>query len=185
LCAAGFDLIEVRAWYHRSLVDFEPKERFNVRQAKVEDIPRLAQTAVNRKNPYDRFHADPILADELVNRLMETWVENSIAGDFADLVMVPNSENPAAFCTARKRQDLWEPLNLKVSQTVLSAVDKSFRGWYPKIFSEVCCRLKEMGAEHIFAKTQTTNTSVIKTWERISLKYAKTELVFRYSDVAQ
>ena len=116
--------------------------------------------------------------------LMAAWVHNSVAGGFADFVMVPDCEKPAAFCTGRFRRELWEPLRLNVSQTVLSAVDHSFRGWYPKIFSEVCCYLKDSGSQHIFAKTQSTNSSVIKTWENLGLHFGKAELVYRYTDLS-
>lgn len=176
---SGFGVIESRAFYHRGLSDYEHPERFEVRLAEAGDIEPLCRAAVEMVNAYDRFHADPSIPRELADRLMSRWVEASIRDGFADFTVVPNVPKPKAFCTVKLHRGSWDSLGLKLSQPVFSAVSTEFRGWYRRIISEICYRLKDLGSEHAYMITQTTNGAVIWVWESLGFRFGKNELVFR------
>lgn len=178
LGATGFELIETRAHYHMPL-RVPPSERHATRLATEADIPSLARAARETINPFDRFHADPAIATEDADRMMEQWVRASIIGTFADVTVVPDVEAPEAFCTAKYHREHWDGWGLKLSQPVLSAVSPRHRGWYVRIISELNEHLRIVGAEHAFLVTQITNNAVIRSWEKLGYQFGKGEHVFR------
>lgn len=178
LNACGFDLIETRCYYHRSL-DAPPSQRYPTRLATAADVPSLGRTARIMVNPFDRFHADPAIAEEDADRLMERWVEASIVGGFADATIVPDVDAPEAFCTAKYHREYWRGWGRRLSQPVLSAVAPRHKGWYVKLISELDEHLRGIGAEHSFLITQITNNAVIRSWEKLGYGFGKGEHIFR------
>ncbi len=178
LSACGFDLIETRCHYHRPLVN-SPTHRHATRLATAKDIPFLALAAQIMVNPFDRFHADPAIPEVDANRLMKRWVEASITGGFADATLVPDVDQPEAFCTAKYHREHWSGWGVKLAQPVLSAVAPRHKGWYVKIISELDEHLRSMGAEHSFLVTQITNNAVIRSWEKLGYGFGKGEHIFR------
>jgi len=177
----GFVLIETRAYYHMDIRGFRTAERFAVRPAVAADVPALARAAAEAVNPYDRFHSDPFVDPADAARLMRRWVEASILGDFADVTIVPDVPDPAAFSTVRYHRDKWDRWELRLAQSaVLTAVAPSFRGWYRKIASEVNHHLLDQGAEHVYLGTQVTNKAVIWVLEGLGYQFGKSELIFRF-----
>jgi dTDP-4-amino-4,6-dideoxy-D-galactose acyltransferase len=175
----GFALIETRAYYHMDLRTFVPTERYPVRAARTEDVARLGATAQQCMNLYDRFHSDPVIADEDADRIMYKWVEASISEGFADVTIVPDRPDPTAFCTVKYHKDKWGRWGMKVAQPVFSAVGPEYRGWYKKIISEVNCHLIDIGAEHAYLATQLTNKAVVRVWETLGYRYGKGEHILR------
>lgn len=178
LDACGFELIETRCHYHRPLLA-APAQRYATRLATEADIPSLARVARTMVNPFDRFHADPAVSEADADRLMERWVEASIAGRFADATIVPDVEEPEAFCTAKFHSEHWLGWRCKLAQPVLSAVSPRHKGWYVKIISELDEYLRGIGAEHSFLVTQITNNAVIHGWEKLGYRFGKGEHIFR------
>ncbi|WP_155944553.1 hypothetical protein [Pseudoxanthomonas sp. Root630] len=178
LTANGFELIETRCHYHRPLLA-PPVDRHSVRLAIEADIPSLARAARTMINPYDRFHADLVISDADADRMMERWVEASIRDGFADATIVPDVDEPEAFCTAKYHRDHWDGWGLKLAQPVLSAVTPRHKGWYVRIISELDEHLRSMGAEHSFLITQLTNNAVIRCWEKLGYQFGKGEHIFR------
>ena len=178
LSHAGFELIETRCHYHRPLSG-PPAERHATRPATADDVPSLARAAREMVNPYDRFHVDPAIPPHDADRMMERWVEASIANGFADVTIVPDVEAPEAFCTAKLHREHWTQWGLRLAQPVLSAVSPRHRGWYVRIISELDEYLREQGAEHSFLITQITNNAVIRCWEKLGYHFGKGEYVFR------
>lgn len=174
-----FSLIETRAYYHMRLKDFQVEKRFSVRAANETDIPNLKRVAREMVNPYDRFQADLYLDRQDVDRLMEKWVEASIAEGFADITIVPDVPNPAAFCTVKYHKDKWPDWKLNLAQPVFSAVSSEAKGWYYKIISEINCHLIDIGVQHSYLATQVTNNQVIHVWEKLGYRYGKAEHIFR------
>ncbi len=175
----GFELVESRLYYHRSLKDFAYPERYDTRLAVESDIDALSDVAANTVNPYDRFHADPLFCGEAADRLMRRWVHASISEGFADGVMVPNVPTPGAFLTFKAYQERWKTWGRAIGQAPFGAVSPAFRGWYLKLISEVCYHLQVAGAEHFYMVSQATNNAVVRCWEKLGLKYGKNEVVFR------
>lgn len=177
LSANGFELIETRCYYHRTLLPAQ--KRYSARLATVEDIPSLAKAASVMVNPFDRFHADLEISEQLADRMMEAWVDASIRNGFADATIVPDESAPEAFCTAKYHKHHWDGWGLKLSQPVLSAVAPRHKGWYVKLISETDEHLREKGAEHSFLITQITNNAVIRSWEKLGYQFGKGEHIFR------
>lgn len=178
LTSRGFELIESRLYSHLGLRDFRPHERFSVRLANKEDVEPLGDVAATMVNPYDRFHADPVLAGS-ADRLMREWVRASVCDGYADGAMVPDVTKPGAFLTIKEHRARWERQGLAIGQAPFGAVGRQFRGWYVKLISEICCYLRDRGAEHFFMVTQTTNNAVVRSWEKLGLRYGKNELILR------
>ncbi len=179
LGACNFKLIETRlTYFHNSLKNYSYK-RFNVRKATTQDTDGLKRTAKVMKNVYDRIHADKTFGDEIANKYLETYIENSIHG-FADIVLVPNELNVPceAFLTANINKSDWDKIGYKISKMALSAVNSSCKGWYVKLISEMTFLLKEEGADCIFMNTQSTNRAVIKTWEGLGYSYGNATHIF-------
>jgi dTDP-4-amino-4,6-dideoxy-D-galactose acyltransferase len=164
LGSAGFSLIETRMHYHfgvqivhfMRLPDHVPAGWSSFRQASESDIPSLAEVARQAKNPYDRFHGDPFIAPGDVDRLMERWVEESVRGRFADLMIVPDVDQPRAFITYRYQREKWSRWGVHLVQAVLSAVAPEFLGWFAVIGPELASYLSRVGAQYCFGKTQIT-----------------------------
>lgn len=175
----GFSLIETRAFYHRSLRNFEAADRYPIRTATPADVPALSRTARECVNAFDRFHADPFIPPEDADRMMEKWVEASVLTSFADTTIVPDTAEPEAFCTVKYHREHWDAWNLRLAQPVFSAVAPSMRGWYRKIISEINVHLREVGAEHSYLSTQITNKAVIRVWESLGYSFGKGEHIFR------
>lgn len=178
LSDAGFTLIETRCHYHKRLSE-EPSDRHRTRLATAADVPSLARSARDMVNWFDRFHADPAIDLSDADRLMERWVHASVVEGFADATIVPDTEEPEAFCTAKLHQRHWDGWGLKLAQPVLSAVSPKHRGWYVKIISELCEYLRLQGAEHAYLITQITNNAVIRSWEKLGFQFGKGEHVYR------
>jgi len=179
LAECGFGLIESRLTHFRHLGDFAPPERASVKIATEQDVATLQAAAVRMSNSYDRFHADPRLPLDLVDRLMSRWVTASVLEGFADATVIP-AEGPAdAFCTVKYHRDRWAPMGIRISQTVFGAVSTERRGWYRKLISEIHCMFRDAGVECAYLVTQPSNRAVIRTWERLGFQFGRNELVFR------
>lgn len=179
LCASGFTLIETRCHYHRDLRDYGHPERYSCRVAGTQDIPSLSRTARTMSNPFDRFHADPFIGAEAAGRLLTTWVEASIVEAYADVTLVPNVAEPAAFCTVKYHRDKWPAWGLKLTQFGLAAVSPEFKGWFLKLVSELNYHAQARGAEHSLLVTQLTNKAVIRVCEKLGYALGRGEHIFR------
>jgi len=159
-----FALLETRLHYHLSvqivhylrLPDHMPQAWSGLRTATPDDLPSLKQVARDAVNPYDRFRGDPLLGREAVDRLMETWIEQSVRGNFADLTVVPDVPRPKAFITYRYHKQHWPTWEMHLAQVVLSAVAPEAIGWFASVGPEINRRLRAEGAQHCFGKTQIT-----------------------------
>ncbi len=176
----GFVLIETRLIYHRRLEYVLSAERYPARLAAPADIAPLSRTAQEMVNPFDRFHADPYITRDSAAHAMAEWVRASIEGEFADFVVVPDVSEPRAFCTVTSHREDWVTWGYNLAQSVvLGAVHPTFKGWYHKLISESHHRLAQMGAEHVFWKTQATNRPAIRTAEKLGYRLGRSQLVFR------
>jgi dTDP-4-amino-4,6-dideoxy-D-galactose acyltransferase len=182
LSGAGFRLIETRMTYYLDL-NKHNHERFSVREAKYEDIPNLRRVASEMRNPFDRFHADPIFDTTKADEFLATFIEESIKG-FADYTIVPNEEGiPAdAFLTAKYLKEDWSLIQVNVSKMVLSAVSsKTCKGWYKKLITEMAYHLLSQGAEYAFMHPASTNKAVIYTYETLGCRLGQVSHVFSIS----
>lgn len=175
----GFALIETKYFHHGPLLAPDLSERFPVRKAVLDDIPSLMRTASHTVNQFDRFHADPAIHAADAARLMETWVEQSVLGRFADVTIVPDMPEPTAFVTYRYHQEKWTRWGVNLVQGVLSAVAPDSRGWMGKLAPEINHHLRTIGATYSFGSTQVTNRPIIWFAEEGGGRFGKCEHVFR------
>jgi len=176
---SGFALIETR-FYHFGQID-QPvfTERLPVRKATENDIPSLAKAASGTVNIYDRFHADPFITEQDALRLMEKWVEQSVTGQLADVVIVPDVSEPGALVTYRYHRDKWDRWGLQLVQGVFSAVAPEFKGWMGKLGPEVNYHLLGVGARCSYGSTQVANRPIIWFAEEAGARFGKCEYIFR------
>lgn len=174
-----FALIESRLYHWGPIIVPEMTERFPVRRATLDDLPSLARTARETVNAFDRFHADPFFPRDRVDQLMERWVEESVRGTMADLVVVPDVASPSAFATYRYLKEGWPRWGIHLVQGVLSAVDPAYVGWMGRLGPEVNYHLKCQGATHSFGSTQVTNRSIIWFAQDSGGRMGKAEHIFR------
>lgn len=175
----GFVLIETRFYHHGPVEPRQFQERLPVRRATEADIPSLTRAAAMTRNEFDRFHADPFLPRRDVDRLMVRWVEESVAGRMADVVIVPDTPNPTAFVAYRYHRARWSAWNVALAQGVLSAVSQEFMGWMGKLSPEVLHHLQSAGVEHVFGSTQAANTPILWFAEEQGAGFGRIELIFR------
>lgn len=175
----GFALIETRYYHYGEIASPSLTERLPVRQATESDIPSLARAAAHAVNPYDRFHADPFLDPGRVAALMELWVEKSVAGEMADVVIVPDVREPGAFVTYRYHRDKWARWGVNLVQGVLSAVGPEFTGWMGKLGPEVNFHLLGIGARVSYGSTQVTNRAILWFAEEAGARFGRCEYIFR------
>lgn len=157
-----FSLLETRLHYHYSvqivhyvrMPDHLPQALLGFREATADDVPHLAKVAREAVNPYDRFHSDPFIKARDVERLMETWVEQSVIGKFADLTVVPDVPEPGAFMTYRLHREHWDDWGLNLVQGVLAAASPEYLGWFATAIPDVSRHLRQLKAQHCFGKTQ-------------------------------
>lgn len=175
----GFALIESRYFHYGQVIRPQLTERLPVRLATESDIPSLARAARDTVNPFDRFHADPLIDPAAAAQLMERWVAESVRGKMADLVIVPDVPEPAAFVTYRLHRDRWPRWGVNLAQGVLSAVAPEFMGWMGKLNPEVLTMLHELGAEWSFGSTQVTNRAIIWFGQETGARFGRCEHVLR------
>lgn len=176
-----FRLIETRMTYYLDLKKFK-NERFDVREATLNDIPNLTRVSSEMVNPFDRFHADIYLDKKKADSFLGVFTQESIKG-FADYVMIPNQKRtaPDSFLTAKYYKNWWVEIDVKVSKMVLSAVSsKTNKGWYIKLISEMAYHLKNQGAEFALMHPASTNKAVIHSYEKLGCKLGKVTHILSY-----
>jgi dTDP-4-amino-4,6-dideoxy-D-galactose acyltransferase len=156
--------------------------RYNVREAKIEDIPNLKKVSSKMVNPYDRFHADIFYNKKAADEFLGVFAEESVKG-FADFVLVPDEEGlPSdSFLTVRYNKEWWGKINIKVSKMVLSAVSSTTnKGWYIKLISEMALHLKALGVDFVMMHPASTNKAVIHSYEKLGCKLGKVTHILSY-----
>ncbi len=176
LTSNRFRLVESRVHHYLKDIQNFNYERFSIRQADYNDLENLSIVASSMRNRFDRFHADINFTDELADKYLGKFAQESVNG-LADMVIVPNEEGvePDALFAVNLLKNDWSNVGAKISQLVLAAVDSNTcRGWYEKLLSEVCYYLKENGTEYLITNTQTTNKAPIHVNEKLGFKYSHT-----------
>lgn len=75
LNCTGLGLVETRLhYYYDNLSHYSWTDRYNVRQATIEDIPILRNVAIKARNRFDRLHADPLFSDSIADDYLGVFV---------------------------------------------------------------------------------------------------------------
>ena len=170
---AGMRLVETKATYfHDNLTAFSWPERFATRHATAADIPDLRRVAMETRNYFDRYHADPFYTLEGADKYLGTYVENSVKG-FADFVAVPALKPPGAFFTADLIPPAKSALGKMLGHIALVAVEPARRGWHLKLMVEVSYQFAAAGVAVAYMSTQITNRAVIRNCEKLGYRYGR------------
>ncbi len=175
---ARLRLIETRVTYfHDQLKMKDSVNKYPVRAATTADIPNLRQVAMQARNDYDRFHADPFFSTETADHFLAEYVEQCVKG-LTEIVLVPVVDDapPDAFVCGSVGID---PLGkYPVGRLVLVAVNESRRGWYRSLNSALMHWMCEQGMSCLVNTTQSTNRAVIHVCETLGYKYGRSTHLF-------
>ncbi len=175
----GFALIETRAYDWANVTQYADPRRMPFRLAEPKDLPSLAHAAITAVNPFDRFHSDPFLPKEAVDRMMYKLVEAALCEGFVDAVLVPDVPEPKALITIRYHKDHWDKWKLKMAQLTLGAVAPEASGVGRHLVIEANYHLKELGIEYVYYSTQVANQLLTYNMGRHGYTFGKAEHVFR------
>jgi dTDP-4-amino-4,6-dideoxy-D-galactose acyltransferase len=177
---AGARLIETRLTYFRDdLQHFDRPIRSSVRLATEADIEALRKVAMDARNRFDRYHADPFFPQSVADEYLATFIENSVNG-FADIVMVPaeGESLPGAFFTANLTPCSDSAVGLKLGRVVLVAVGEDRSGWHLRLMAEMTHHFKKCGVQVAYMATQSTNRAVIRNCEKLGYRLGRCTHVF-------
>ena len=179
LTAAGWQLMETRlTYYHDRLADFN-YPRHSVRAAVVEEAAHIGRIAAVARNPYDRFHADPLFSTAQADAYLARYAENTVAGNLAATVLVPNEPDlPVdSFLAISDLVADSAALDTRLSRVLLTAVGPANRGWHVKLVAETLHRAHTLGHEAVLMTTQATNHAVFRTCEKLGFRLGATSHV--------
>ena len=140
-------------------------------KAGSKEIPRL-QEMIKPMFPNSRFYSDPFFSHEEADNLHVVWIENSVLGKAADLVLhIPDK----GFVTCKKRED-------EVGEVILIGIKDEFRGeklgrilmnssveWFSK-----------NGIKSIKIKTQLKNIAAMNFYRKLGFSIDGYDMTFSY-----
>jgi hypothetical protein len=126
----------------------------------------------------DRFHADERLPTKLADSVYTEWLENSLTGELADIIIVAKFQGKAiGFLTLKEHADNIE--NICVGSIGLGGVDPLMRR-KQVYFNMVSLglRILKKGADIVETGTQLTNYGSQRAWTRSGLKQVSATYTF-------
>lgn len=180
---AGFRLIETRlTLFHADLATVAPQVR-PTRVANEQDIPVLRAAAVEARNPYDRFHADPFFSQDTADEFLAEYAEQCMRG-LCDTVLVPGDGGVAdAFVCGRLSEPA--PQGVEVGRLVLAGVATARRGWYRDLHLALLCWMREAGMSLCLNTTQSTNRAVLHVCEKLGYRFGRATHVLAVNHLNQ
>ncbi len=175
---AGMRLIETRlTYFHDQLKSIEIEKSYPVRVATEADIHHLRSVAMQARNDFDRFHADPFFSTETADEFIAEYVEQCVKG-LTDVVLVPavDSAPPGAFVCGSAGVDILGEVS--VGRLVLVAVSEPRRGCYRWLNQSLMLWMREQGMSCIVNTTQSTNRAVIHVCETLGYQYGRSTHLF-------
>ena len=180
---SGFRLVETRLTYFvpdASAISWP--ERYPVRMADLGDAPHLRDVAACARNRFDRYHTDPFFGEEIADRYLARYAEESVKG-LADFVLVPDPGDgspPGGFFTATSSRPpecpFGEkhacPLDISVGRIPLVAVSAARPGWHLRLLAETTRKLAE-SVEVAYMTTQAANGAVIRNCEKLGFRLGR------------
>lgn len=169
---AGFKMVETRFHYFRRKAEDFEAERYKVRKATTADIPILKEVAAKSRNEYDRLHADYSFSEEIADHYLATYAAAAVNG-FCDYVLVPDVPGYpiASFLAFDSYEKISPKHNLSLMYARLAAVAPENTGWYVKLLTEFMHYAKEQKASYVKITTQSTNRTVIRTFDKLGCSF--------------
>ena len=172
LGAAGLLLVETRLTYvHESPGDASPDALARTRAAGVDDIADVRAAAIEARNDFDRYHADPFFAPGTADAYLAEYAEQCVRG-FSDVVLVPGDHAPAGAFVCGKA-DIAAPDGLRIGRLQLAGVAATRRGGYRTLNEALLRWMHERGMSHVVNTTQSTNRAVIHVSTQLGYRYGR------------
>jgi dTDP-4-amino-4,6-dideoxy-D-galactose acyltransferase len=167
--SAGFRLMDLRVELGQELGD--RRDAGAVRAAQPADRERLRQIA-RRSHGTTRFYADPNFPDERCDALYETWIERSLDGWAAAVLVADLDRAPAGYCTCH--------LDRGAGSIGLIAVDEAAQrsGLGFELANGAVEWCAARGARTMSVVTQGRNGAALRTFERVGFRVASVGLWF-------
>lgn len=165
---AGFRLMDLRVELRQELAS---PAALGVREAVAEDRERLREIA-RTSHGTTRFYADPKFPDERCGALYETWIDRSLDGWAAVVLVAERDGGPAGYCSCH--------LDGEAGSIGLIAVDSTRRrsGVGLELAAGAVAWCAARGARTMSVVTQGRNVAALRTFERAGFLFASVGLWF-------
>lgn len=172
LGAAGLRLVETRLTYvHDALDRACAKALTRTRAAGLDDVEAVRAAAIEARNDYDRYHADPFYPPALADAYLAEYAGQCVKG-FSDVVLVPGDAAPAGAFVCGKA-DIAAPTGLRIGRLQLAGVVAARRGWYRTLNEALLRWMHERGISQVVNTTQSTNRAVIHVSTQLGYRYGR------------
>lgn len=148
-------------------------DNVSIREAKQSDLNALQEIA---KDVFTltRFYTDPLIPVEKANSLYAKWIENSLRGEAADMVLIYEEAGEIlGFITLQKEGHI--PL-IAVSKQAQG------KGIAKKLIKGAYTYFHEWGVEKIAIETQSINIPALRSYQSCGFKITNSYLTFRWAE---
>jgi TDP-D-fucosamine acetyltransferase len=158
----GFSLVDTRTTLEKPVIPDVPfgADDDRIRRARTEDIPRL-MTMARMSHRNTRFHADRRFDPKRSDELYAVWIERSVRGALADIVLVAeDAATLRGYVTVSRQGD--------AASIGLLAVDAAYRGegYGGRLLDAALGWTHEQGLASISVVTQGGNAAAVRLYER-------------------
>jgi dTDP-4-amino-4,6-dideoxy-D-galactose acyltransferase len=166
----AFRLMDLRVTLRRGTAG---ATAFDVREAREEDHERLRSIA-RASHGTTRFYADPSFPDKRCDELYETWIERSLDGWAAGVLVAERDGRTAGYCSCHLDTDE------RTGSIGLIAVDAGARrtGAGVALAAGAVTWCGRRGAESVSVVTQGRNVAALRTFQRAGFLLASVDLWF-------
>ena len=182
LGGAGWGLVETRLHYYHDALPTVGEPRHPARAARLTEAEHVASISAANRNPYDRFHADPVFGSAPADSFLGEYARAAVRG-FCDIVLVPDLPVIDSFLAINYLADEARVLGVAVGRVVLTAVGPLNRGWHRHLVAETLHHIRERQGEVVFMTTQAANGAVVHNAEKLGFKLGGTTHIFSIQPV--
>lgn len=172
----GFRLVDLRVELRQEIAGQRargPRPSPDVREASADDHARLREIA-RTSHGTTRFYADPNFPDERCDDLYETWIERSLGGWAASVLVVESDGRAAGYCSCHLEAAA------RAGSIGLIAVDASDRrtGAGAALAEGAVAWCARRGADTMSVVTQGRNVAALRTFQRAGFLVSSVDLWF-------
>jgi len=176
---AKWSVVESRLHYYQDDLKNLSGSRYPVRAARTDEAEVLRQVSAHNKNPFDRFHADPIFSAEQADAFLGEYAAAATRG-LCDVVLVPDNNPVDSFLVVSFLADDAQLLGTTLGRVVLTAVGPQNRGWHRQLVAETLWHTRERGGEAVLMTTQATNNAVIHNAQQLGFRLGELTHIVSY-----
>lgn len=166
----GFMLVDGLISLELKTSDAAEEDSIEIREAKDGDKKSLEELA-SSSFFLNRVFNDPFIPKDKARDFYKTWLDNSLSGEAADLVLVYGKEEIEGFTTLQKKGHI-----------PLTAVSEKSRGKgiAKKLTKATFPYFKKWGASEILIETQMGNVPALRAYQSCGFKIINSHLTFRW-----